>query len=125
VPEYNETKPLAELIALKARLSLVQDAFTDADGNVLDLGYPVRYIHDRTTDQEIEDGVGTVWNPERWGIVTGLVYTPKFDYEARTESDTEFDVAVRVTTPNIITSREQSWRQDEWTADVKSVRVIQ
>ena len=121
---YNETKPLAELIALKARIALKQEDFTDVDGNHLDLGYPVQYIRERE-DWEEDD---TVWNPERWGIVIDLIHTPKWDYVKREESETEFDVQVKVAHPNVVTSRTGPGHErshDVFTCDVKSVRVIQ
>lgn len=121
---YNPTKPLAELIAMKARIALMQDEFKDVDGHPIDLGYPVQYVAQRE-DLDDADGLGTVWNVERWGIVTALVKTPQFDYEKREESETEFDLSVKVQAVNVITSRQNGWTRDEFTCEPSSLRVIQ
>jgi hypothetical protein len=126
VTEYDETKPLQELVQMKRNLADLQEHFVDADGHPLDLGYPVQYIAQRE-DLDDDEVFGTVWNNERWGIIVGFTATLKWDYENSRESD-EMDYSVKVAHPHVVTSRTgegSSSIRDEFSCAPDSLRVIQ
>lgn len=111
--DYDENKPLAELQAMKQTLATMQDAFCDADGLPIDLGFPVRYIR----EPEEGDSETTPWTPERWGIVTGMT---RGTYKGEEQKH------VRVETPYVNDGNAGDWyRNEEWFTQPESLRVIQ
>lgn len=111
---YDNTLPAKQLQEMKQRLAAMQDDFEDADGNALDLGYPVRYIKEPfDTDPET-----TPWTPERWGVVTG--------FARDVDSNGKVTIHVQVTSTYVRDQTSEAWPvHDQWYTEAESLRVIQ
>jgi hypothetical protein len=106
----------------KAQAQMHVGEFLDVDGNQIGIGSFVHYVHERDSD---DPEYLRVWNPKRWGIVTGLTRTPAFAPPGMTPPD-EVDYSVRVQGVQVTTSRETGYGsgRDEFFCEPKSLRVL-